>query len=370
MGDIVKKMHHHMPETFFGHNVFLPAHMAITSLYDGAAIETVLFISFRKVRHWDFCLKISTKRYKEVFVLRYWTNQVILNLKAISPRMKNNLLLFAVLLATSLRAQYYYNDIIGTMETNRQMKTYLDNKVKTVAASGTDQRGLKATDFSEFHEVKENGRALKSTSIINLNRTVIYSRFDEQARIISMTDSSTSVESITTYEYDASGKIILVKNNVKDSANDFNQEEIHQWIYDMDGKPAKMWRIIKNNSNAAGDSLEIRFVKDEDGNIGEERTFRRNFETGYLYYYYDDKDRLSDIVRYNSKLKKLMPDILFEYDDNGRVVQKITTTSSLNLGYLIWRYIYDNRGLKTKEALFNKDKELTGRIDYHYTFNQ
>ena len=94
-------------------------------------------------------------------------------------------------------------------------------------------------------------------------------------------------------------------------------------------------------------------------------------ETGYLYYYYDDKNRLSDIVRYNTKLKKLLPDLMFEYDDNDRVIQKITTISNLTMGgYLIWRYIFDDKGLKTKEALFNKDKELTGKIDYVYTYNR
>lgn len=94
-------------------------------------------------------------------------------------------------------------------------------------------------------------------------------------------------------------------------------------------------------------------------------------ETGYLYYYYDEKNRLSDIVRYNTKVKKLLPDLMFEYDENNRVVQKITTVSNLLMGgYLIWRYIFNEKGLKTKEALFNKDKELTGKIDYSYTFNQ
>ena len=61
---------------------------------------------------------------------------------------------------------------------------------------------------------------------------------------------------------------------------------------------------------------------------------------------------------------------MFEYDDNDRVIQKITTTSSLHLGYLIWRYQFDENGLKTKEALFNKDKELTGKIEYKYTLGQ
>jgi hypothetical protein len=71
-----------------------------------------------------------------------------------------------------------------------------------------------------------------------------------------------------------------------------------------------------------------------------------------------------------NKLKKLLPDFMFEYDDNDRVIQKITTTSNSLLGYLIWRYIYNDKGLKTKEALFNKDKELTGKIDFTYTYNQ
>lgn len=284
--------------------------------------------------------------------------------------MKTFFLVISVIFSSAVSGQYYYNDIIGTQETNRQMQTYLANKVRTVAASGSDQRGMKATDFSEFHEVKENGKALKATSIINLNRSVIYSRFDEQNRVISMSDSSTEAKSNTVYEYDAAGKIIKVQNIVSDSANDFNQTETHLWIYNNTGKPEKMWRIISGTSNNTADSLEIRFVTDEQGNIGEERTFRKGRETGYLYYYYDEKNRLSDIVRYNNKVKKLLPDLMFEYDEQDRVVQKITTTSSLNLGYLIWRYIYNEKGLKTKEALFNKDKELTGKIDYNYTFNQ
>lgn len=62
--------------------------------------------------------------------------------------------------------------------------------------------------------------------------------------------------------------------------------------------------------------------------------------------------------------------MMFEYDEQNRVIQKITTTPSLKVSYLIWRYIYDNKGLKTKEALFNDDKQLTGKIEYSYTFNQ
>ncbi|MEO7924156.1 MAG: RHS repeat domain-containing protein [Chitinophagaceae bacterium] len=289
----------------------------------------------------------------------------------------------ALLLSSIGRAQYYYNDIVGTVETTRQMKTYLDNKVRTVSASGYDQRNVKSTDFTEFLEVKENGRALKITSHTNANHTVFYNRFDGQGRLVSITDSSTAVQSVTSYEYDAAGRISRVINTLKDSANDFNQTEIHSWSYGSSGMPVKMWRSINN-----ADSLEIRFSPDENGNPGDERSYRKGVETGQyyylldenkkpryvqtgtIYYYYDDQKRLTDIVRYNLKANRLLPDVMFEYDEKDRVIQKITTTSSVNLGYLIWRYIFDDKGLKSKEALFNDDKQLTGKIEYAYTFNQ
>ena len=114
------------------------------------------------------------------------------------------------------------------------------------------------------------------------------------------------------------------------------------------------------------DSTEYRFTADEKGNIGDEQLFRRNVGLDRLYYYYDDEHHLTDIVRYDKKLKRLLPDFMFEYDDNGRVIQKITTLSTASKNYLIWRYIFNEKGLKTKEALFNKQKELTGKIEYAY----
>lgn len=297
--------------------------------------------------------------------------------------MKAILLPLLFLYSFAVQAQYYYKDIIGTQEINRQMKSYQLNKVKTVSVSGFDQRGSKATDFSEFHEVKENGTALKSTTFNNFNKTLTYSRFDNQGRIIIMTDSSTAVVSVTTYQYDANGRISRIQNSNRDSANDFNQAEVHVWLYNAAGRPEKMWRIINTT-----DSLEIRFTPDENGNPGDERTYKKGVETsqyyyyyddqkklqyvqtGSIYYYYDDRNRLTDIVRFNLKASRLLPDVLFEYDDNDRVIQKITTTSSVNLGYLIWRYIFDEKGLKTKEAMFNNNKQLTGKIEYNYTFGQ
>ena len=79
---------------------------------------------------------------------------------------------------------------------------------------------------------------------------------------------------------------------------------------------------------------------------------------------------MTDIVRFNTKAGRLLPDYMFEYSANNQVSQKITTLSAGGTGYLIWRYAYDDRGLKTTEASFNRNKEMTGKIKYSYLFGQ
>jgi hypothetical protein len=277
--------------------------------------------------------------------------------------MKNILSALIFLISAHLQAQYYYNDIIGTREISSRMKTYSNNKVQSVTATGYDASGTKSADFNEWQEVKENGKALKITTRNGFNKTILYYRFDADGRLISLIDSSQDVQSISNYQYDAAGKLSMIGNITSDSSMEFNDREVHQWMYNSKGQPERVWRILNGK-----DSLEIRFTLDSNNNVADEQIFKKGIGTDPVYYYYDDNNHISDIVRFNKKANRLLPDIMFEYDESDRVIQKVTTISSFNLGYLIWRYIYDAKGLKTKEALFNKDKELTGKIDYSYTF--
>lgn len=276
--------------------------------------------------------------------------------------MKNTFLVIASLLSTSLYSQYYYNDIIGTQEINSRIKTYIAAKVQSVTATGFDAQGRKTTDFNEWQDIQSNGTILKITTRNGQTVNRVYYQFDDKSRLISSRDSSGDIESTSSFMYAANGDLIAIKTITKDSLQDFNETEERQWHYAA-GKPEKMWRILNGK-----DSTEYRFTLDEDGNVADEQLYRRNTGINPLYYYYDEKNRLSDIVRYNKRAKRLLPDIMFEYDENDRIIQKITTLSTNNPDYLIWRYLFNEKGLKTKEALFNKDKELRGRIDYTYNF--
>jgi hypothetical protein len=56
---------------------------------------------------------------------------------------------------------------------------------------------------------------------------------------------------------------------------------------------------------------------------------------------------------------------MFEYDNMGRVSQ-MTQTQSGSANYLVWKYSYNENGMKQKEVVYNKKRELLGRIEYSY----
>ncbi|TMI97354.1 MAG: hypothetical protein E6H06_02130 [Bacteroidetes bacterium] len=276
--------------------------------------------------------------------------------------MKNTLIaVFTLVAYLPLHAQYYYKDIIGTREMNQMIKLYLDNKVSVVEATGFDGDGVKNSDFSETHNFFKDRNLLKMS---NRNKTSItnqYYRFDGNGSVSSISDTSSAGISTTTYSYDSKNNPVLIINTVTDAEDSIYANEVHQWFYDAEGRPVRMLRILNNV-----DTTDVRFTLDDKGNVAEELPFIKKISRDKTYYYYDSKNRLTDIVRFNVKARRLLPDYMFEYSEKNQVVQKITTISTIGLGYLIWRYVFDERGLKTKEATFNRDKQMTGKIEYRY----
>ena len=120
---------------------------------------------------------------------------------------------------------------------------------------------------------------------------------------------------------------------------------------------------IKNKK----DTSIVSFKLDEAGNVIEEQETRRFIKEEPVYYYYDAKNRLTDIVRYNKKAARLLPEQMFDYSVSNNLIQR-TTIAPNSSDYLVWRYRFNEKGLKTREDIFNKEKELTGKVEYNYTF--
>lgn len=269
-------------------------------------------------------------------------------------------LFFSPLFAAS---QHYYNDIISTRDLSATAKTYLAQRVKSVTATGYDARGGKSTDFNEWQEFYPEEKMWRVATRNGQSVNRVTYRFDDQFRLISRRDSAMKAGSLTTYNYDPKGFITSIKIAAADTLSEFSETREHAWVYNTSGLPVTMWLITNGR-----DSVEYRFTSDAAGNVTDEQLFRRGTGLDRIYYYYNENNLLTDIVRYDRRTKKLLPDAMFEYDEKDRVIQKITTLSATNRDYLIWRYVINEKGLRKTEALFNKQKELSGRIEYSFTY--
>ncbi len=270
-------------------------------------------------------------------------------------------------------AQFYYKDIITNREMTTEMALLKENKVRTIKVKSFDreeepsagffcEKKLKK-DFSEFETVMQSYASAPS---------VLTSYFNKKGLIEKTIDSSEIVVNLTEYSYNANDQLsAIVSTSISEDEDVTNHSgEQHLYYYNEKNMPFKMVRV-KNIK----DSLTVNLIADEKGNVIEEK----DVKTGKTYYYYyDAKNRLTDVVYFNSSLRKLLPIFMYEYNSLGQVAQMVTAEEG-SVFYYTWRYTYDN-GLKSREkcyATHQKDpsirdnfrgagKELQGIIEYEY----
>lgn len=277
--------------------------------------------------------------------------------------MKTWLFLGVLFFSLSASAQYYYKDIIGNRESAELISGYRTNKVHTVTLNSYTVNNTPLNQFSIRQEFLPAQQALRTVTKTEYTLpSYLTSYTDANGRVVKTTDSTNGIVNTTIYSYNTDGSLAAVLFTAGDTLTAVRTDE-HIWQYDSENRISKMLRI-KNQR----DTAVVSFKLDEAGNVIEEQEKRRVAAEEPYYYYYDDANRLTDIVRYNKNAGRLLPEFMFEYSDKNQVIQRYTIPPNSD-DYLIWRFGYDNRGLKTKEVIFNKQKEQTGKVEYVYTFN-
>lgn len=274
--------------------------------------------------------------------------------------MKRKFILLLLVISKVSSAQYYYNDIIANKLSSKQFNLLQTNKFKKVSAKSYDASGNNSTDF--FLEQLFNNnftQSVTNSKIASGISATLITNF-ENNHVISTNEISKGIENIVHYTYYNDSTIKSISDVSKDTALNISSTENHLWNYATNGKPVSM-TCVKNNS----DTTTVLFIIDENGNVAEERWSKKGKEIEHYFYYYNQKNELTDIVRFNNRAKKLLPDFLFEYDEQGRI-QKMTQVTAANSNYLVWTYLYNAKGLKQTEICINRKKELLGKIEYSY----
>ena len=270
-------------------------------------------------------------------------------------------LFFLIILSGVCQAQYYYKDLVVTGRTAAQWKTYRDNKVKEVKLLSFEATGQPSEGFEGDQTANADlSRITTHTRSTGLPESWILAYYSPAGLPLKTVDTSDTYQSVSEYQYNAAGQVTAIVNTSVETDNHAKEVEAHLWSYNAAGRPSGMLKIRNGK-----DTTFVRFVIDEKGNIAEERATRNGSALPAVYYYYDDNGRLTDIVRYNARAGRLLPDYVFEYEDGDRPSSMLVVPEGSN-DYQKWMYSYSDKGLKIKEACFNKQRQLLGKIEYQY----
>ncbi len=276
--------------------------------------------------------------------------------------MKGLLIVVCSLYCININAQYYYNDIVANGLSNQHYKLVKQNKIKKVKATSYDPMGDATEGFSIQQEVSaDNRKIMTTTQLPNNGKTTLTAQY-ENNRIKKTTGYSHGVETTTSYTYNDKGLPVTITSSTIDTAVDGGMSEVHNWFYNAAGIPSAMQKI-KNKT----DTTFVDFIYDDKGNIAEEKWIRKGKKTETYYYYYNDQKLVTDIVKFNTRARQLLPEFLYEYDAENRII-KMTQVTNGGSNYLVWTYTYNDKGHKQTEVCYNKQKQLMGKIEYSYEF--
>ncbi len=264
--------------------------------------------------------------------------------------------LFFVLISN---AQYYYNDIISLTASNSLYLTYQKNNIQQITAQSLEADNTPTPGFSYERQIKNNDASvITQTALESSGISTTYETYQNNV-LIHFADSSINSFSNVDYTYNSQGNILNLKTQTIDTSMDMQTTELHQWFYNGN-VPDSMLRIKDN-----ADTTVVHFIKDEKQNIAEEIWMKKSRIIEHYYYYYDNQNRITDIVRFDQRAKQMLPDFIFEYNTDNNISQ-MTEIPQGSSNYVIWAYIYDEKGLKTKDILYDKHQQLLGTVTYSF----
>ncbi len=270
-------------------------------------------------------------------------------------------LILLMTVSTAGISQYHYLDIVSNLQLSSEMKQLKEQKIRDIQVHSFESNGDPSKGFFCKKKISKDYRKIETyTKSAISEKSILISRFNTEGQLIASNDSSAISSSSNFYQYDSKGHLTKVINTSASMDDDFTTKitEEHLYFYDTKGRCLKMLRI-KNQL----DTATVLFTSDEKGNIIDENDLGKNGK--HYYYYYDSKNRLTDVVKYNSLRNKLLPDLLFEYNSASQVTQMITTEEGISNNYYVWKKIY-NDGLRIIEKCFSKENVLLGYFEFEY----
>ena len=273
---------------------------------------------------------------------------------------KYTIILFLTLTASSnLSAQYYYNDIVNNKHVLAELATLKVKKINGVKVTSLEATGEVTEGFTCQKRINRDFTEVEIyTSTDESYPNTFISYFTKTGLLQRTVDSSEAGATTIDYTYDAPGRLISINSSKRFATDDDAGVVLEKHLYNYNAAGIlQQLVLIKNNR----DTTLFLFEADESGNI----IIEKNVKTAEVYYYYyDAKNRLTDIVHRYSYQKNLFTEYSFEYNEAGQLAKMITSEKE-GAYYFTWRYDYED-GLRLNERCYSKEGRIMGSVEYKY----
>ncbi len=271
----------------------------------------------------------------------------------------------ALMLSLQNKGQYYYKDLVSHQENLDKFSRLKKARVGSSTVTSYEPNGSPSEGFSLQQQCNAGYTQVKTVMQVPFSgRMAMTNYYTSEGLLYRTTDSGYQAFTQYEYAYDSARRLVSIVQQARAAGEKTVTAETHRWEYDARGIPLRMIR-----SKGTGDSSIITLVTDEAGRVLEEYALSNGNPGEKTYYYYDDAGRLTDIVRYNTRAGKLVADMMFDYDNQGRLQQRASLEPG-TLSYSTWIILYDGQGLIAEEKFYNTQKKLAGRMAYQYVFRK
>lgn len=267
--------------------------------------------------------------------------------------------LFIITGSLNLNAQYYYNDIVNNKQVLAELATLKEKKINGVKVISLEPTGEETEGFTCQKKINRNFTEVEIyTSTDESYPNTFISYFTKTGLLQRTVDSSEAGATNIDYTYDAAGRLISINSSKRFATDDDAGVVLEKHLYNYNAAGIlQQMSLIKNNR----DTTLYVFEADEAGNI----IIEKNARTAEVYYYYyDARNRLTDIVHRYSYQKNLFTEYSFEYDQAGQLA-KMVTSEKEGAYYFTWRYVYED-GLRVNERCYSKEGRIMGSVEYKY----
>lgn len=271
----------------------------------------------------------------------------------------------ALFLSLQIRGQHYYRDLVSHQENLDKFSRLKKARVISSTVTSYEPNGAPSEGFSLRQQCNPGYTQVKTIMEMPFSgRMAMTNYYSTEGLLYRTTDSGYQAFTRYEYSYDSSRRLVSIVQRAQAAGEKAVTEETHRWEYDERGFPLRM---IK--SRGAGDSSVIALVTDESGQVLEEYAIVNGSPGEKTYYYYDNYGRLTDIVRFNARAGKLVADMMFDYDNEGRIRQRASLEQG-SFAYSTWIILYNEQGLVSEEKFYDTQKKLAGRMAYQYVFRK